>query len=308
MPLNRTALFSRKTAGGIFTIVDASRIPNNVFWVCSVTGTDGAGYGRNPDAPFATLTYAIAAATTPATASKVDTIFVMPGHAETWSTAALSAVCATIGIKIVGLGYGPLRPTFTYTHVDATFTFTYQTHLENVILVANLDNIVTGITVAATASGSTLKNVEMRDTTSIKEFLIAVSIAAACTDFEIDGFKFCGLAGGMSSCIIALGAANRFKLRNARIICDASGAAVALSAAASVDIELFDIELVQIDTSAGLGIVCNAATTGEADRINVYNLKDTVVGVSGAAMAWGQKVLYSNAITASPRLAIAVDA
>ena len=106
----KTALFSRKQSGGIFTIVDQSMTTGDIWFVdsnCTGGGTT-SGYGRNPDSAFTTLASALAQAT----ASKGDIIYVMPGHAETL-TAALAVNVA--GIKIIGLGNGSNRPTFTLT-------------------------------------------------------------------------------------------------------------------------------------------------------------------------------------------------
>ena len=106
--MGQTALFSRHQPGGVFTIVDLEKHPGAVFFVGSgVSGaTDGAGYGQNPDAPFATLDYAIGQCT----ASKGDVIYVLPGHAETL-TAEIPVDVAVI--SIMGLGNGRNRPAFT---------------------------------------------------------------------------------------------------------------------------------------------------------------------------------------------------
>ena len=99
-------------------------------------------------APLATLDYAVGLCT----ASKGDVIYVMPGHAETWSTAALAATLDVIGVKVIGLGWGTLKPTFTYTHVDATLTIsTANCWVENIRLVANVDNTKVAITAGASA-------------------------------------------------------------------------------------------------------------------------------------------------------------
>lgn len=63
--------------------------------------------GTSKDEPFATLDYAIGRTT----ASKGDTIVLMPGHAETTTAIALDVA----GIRIIGLGYGRNRPTLTAT-------------------------------------------------------------------------------------------------------------------------------------------------------------------------------------------------
>ncbi len=106
---NRTLLQSRQNPGGLFDIVNFDDHPGSVFFVGSgVTGaTDAAGYGDSPDAPFATLDYAIGQCT----ANKGDVIYVLPGHAETTTAIALDVA----GVKIKGLGYGRSRPSLTAT-------------------------------------------------------------------------------------------------------------------------------------------------------------------------------------------------
>src|SRR3970040_704418 len=104
----RTPLFSRLQPGGVFMITDPGYTPGDTFFVHGGTGTDGAGYGQNPDAPVATIDYAIGLCT----ANKGDVIYVLPGHAETINTAgAIEADKA--GISIIGLGNGEDRPGIT---------------------------------------------------------------------------------------------------------------------------------------------------------------------------------------------------
>lgn len=109
MAATRTALFARNQPGGVYTISDLEEHPGSIFFVGStVTGaTDAAGFGDNPDRPFATLDFAIGQTT----ASKGDVIYLLPGHAET--TTAIAADVA--GVKIIGLGQGRLRPALTAT-------------------------------------------------------------------------------------------------------------------------------------------------------------------------------------------------
>ena len=70
---SRTALFSRKQSGGVFTISDLRQHPGDIWFVDAGSGTDGDGYGQNPDAPFATLDYAVGKCT----ASQGDVIYLM---------------------------------------------------------------------------------------------------------------------------------------------------------------------------------------------------------------------------------------
>ena len=108
--LTKTPLFVRKQHGGMFSIINETMTTGNIFWVDSGASgaSDGSGYGRNPDAPFATVDYAIGKCT----ANNGDMIFVMPGHAETVTAAIMVDVA---GISIIGMGNGDNRPTFTLT-------------------------------------------------------------------------------------------------------------------------------------------------------------------------------------------------
>ena len=98
---NRTALFSRKQSGGVFTVQEMQDHPGDIWFVDSTASaaSDTAGFGKNPDAPTATIDYAVGLAT----ASKGDVIYVMPGHNETIA-AATSLVIDKIGLSIIGLG------------------------------------------------------------------------------------------------------------------------------------------------------------------------------------------------------------
>lgn len=109
----RTELFVNRQAGGMFSIENMGLGTGQRFFVHSVTGTDAAGGGQNPDAPLATIDYAIGLCT----ASKGDIIYVMPGHAETL-TAAAGIDADVIGISIIGLGNGSLRPRVTMGTAD----------------------------------------------------------------------------------------------------------------------------------------------------------------------------------------------
>lgn len=105
----RSGLYFGKVRGGLPFIQDAGTRTGNVFFVMA-GGTDTAGYGTSPDAPFATIDFAIGQCT----ADQGDIIIVMPGHAETISAAAgIDADVA--GITILGLGEGESRPTITFS-------------------------------------------------------------------------------------------------------------------------------------------------------------------------------------------------
>lgn len=121
----RSPLFYKQVAGGLPAILDGTIYTGNIFYVDSAVGTDSAGYGTTPDAPLATIDYAIGLCT----ANQGDRIIVLPGHAET--TTAITVDKA--GISIVGLGVGATRPAITGDAVADVITITAAN-----ILVANL--------------------------------------------------------------------------------------------------------------------------------------------------------------------------
>lgn len=106
----RSGLFVNKQSGGMFAIEDMARSTGNRFYVDSgaSAASDSAGFGKNPDAPFATIDYAVGQCT----ASNGDIIYVMPGHAETVSAAG-GLDLDVAGITIIGLGRGASQPTVT---------------------------------------------------------------------------------------------------------------------------------------------------------------------------------------------------
>ena len=261
------------------------------------TSGDSSSYGGSPSRPYATLDYGITQA------GVNGTVYVLPGHAENIASAT-ALNCDKAGQKIIGIGQGArwLKITLT-THVGATWNVSAaDVHIENFQLVGNFLNIAAAMTVAATATGLTLKDIETRDTSVILGALIQVSIAALASDVTIDGYKHFGIAGGLTApatnVILCAGAADRFCLTNARINAHTSAAPVALSAAASKNVYINEVDLVNTDTSAGLGIAAHNSTTGFVDNVVTVNLKDTVKGVTGTGLSIGPNVRYSNAVNA----------
>ena len=82
-------------------------VPGNVFYVDSNTGSS-TNPGTTINLPLATIDQAI----NKCTASNFDVIYVLPGHAET-ITGAAGIDADVIGISVIGLGSGSLKPTIT---------------------------------------------------------------------------------------------------------------------------------------------------------------------------------------------------
>lgn len=293
-------LFSRKP-GGPVVFLDGGATTGNVFFVDSNTGTNSTSYGTAPDTPVATINYAVGLCT----ANKGDRIYVMPNHAETIS-GATSLVVDKAGVSIIGVENGPL---LTFSAAASTISVTAANcTIENIRCYSDYTNGVTaGITVGASADGLKLKNIRMEEAANTKEFLIGVSVAAACHDVEIDGFEFYGVTGGTDSqCIKFAGASNFSKITNFKIYGDFSGAPIDALTAASTYLTIGPGVIVNDDVTAGLSVSVHASTTGMMRHLDILQAKDTV-GPAGAAMAYTQ-VLVSNAAGAQGILKPVADA
>lgn len=284
----KTELFVRRSSYGVATAINESHSTGNIFWVDSgsATGADSATSGKSPDKPFLTLDYAIGKCT----ASNGDVIYVMPGHAENL-IAADTLTLDVAGVKIVGMGCGYSMPKFTYTTAAAaTFNITAANcHVENLYLYANYTNGITaGITVGALADGLVLKNIVMEESANTTEFLIGISVAAACHHVTIDGLQYFGVDGGSNSqCIFFVGASNFSVVKNCILYGDFSGAVIDALTAASTYMTIENNIVWNTDTTAALVISVKSDTTGMMAYNNCFAPKNNVCPV-GAAMAFTQ--------------------
>lgn len=113
---------------------------------------DSADRGKTPDKPFATLDFAIGRAT----ANNGDIIFVAPGHVETVNQDN-EVKFDVAGIRVVGLGQGAQRPTFTWSARAGSLAIdAHDVSLENMrfLMAGPLDGGVS-TSVAANLSGVT---------------------------------------------------------------------------------------------------------------------------------------------------------
>lgn len=169
-------------------------------------GVDAAGaMGDRPQQPFATLDYAIGQLT----ASRGDTIIVLPGHAETSATAITADIA---GIRIIGLGEGRNRPTITRNGaVDLIDVTAANVRLHNLRLLATAD------------TGGSLINVGAADFVATKCVLehgtgplVAVTVPVAGDRFRFEDCMWIGTAAGpdISIDLEGSGAGNDFIIRN----------------------------------------------------------------------------------------------
>jgi len=152
------ALSQGRIAGQVVMERSLNTSTGDIFFVDDSGSDEGASNG-SINSPFATLDFAIGRTS----ANVGDTIFLMEGHAET--LIAADAVDVDVaGIKIIGLGTGNLRPTFTMAtaaaaeiNIDAA-----NVYLANIVIVDNIA-CTACIELTANADGFHMNNVLIRE-------------------------------------------------------------------------------------------------------------------------------------------------
>jgi len=157
-----------------------------VWYVYATTGVDAADpNGRSPAKPFATLTYAIAAAST------YDTIVLMDGHIETLTAAATPKT----GQVIVGGGTSSGKPTVKLTmNAAAAGMLTVSAacvQLRNIWFKAN-SQANSAVLIAVTGAGVLMKDCYVECAQYDDNY--AVSLGAGSAHARIEGTTFISTA------------------------------------------------------------------------------------------------------------------
>lgn len=116
----------------------------DTFYVDSVNGSDTANSGTETNLALATLDAAVGKCT----ANHGDTIFLLPGHAET--VTSTNTALDVAGITIIGLGSGLKRPTFTFGAAAATVNVSAaNVKISGCHFIANFADVAAAFTLAA---------------------------------------------------------------------------------------------------------------------------------------------------------------
>ena len=175
------------TSFGVPQIGSAGLIPvssGSYFWVDS--GGTGKGTSGSFGNPFSTL----AAAYTACVASRGDVIIMKEGHTETITTNTALAF-SKIGVSIIGLGNGALRPTITLTGTTAAVTIAISAAsqlLRNFIISSGRDELAAAFTISA--ASVTLDGVDYVEDDVTHQVLTFVTTTAAATRLTV---KNCSL-------------------------------------------------------------------------------------------------------------------
>lgn len=168
-----------------------------VLWVGNRTGLP-SGDGSSPVYPFATIALALAALQS--TTSRGHVIFVLPGHAESISSADYFSGTATAdSFAIVGLGKGTARPSLTWTAATSTWLWdTANIQLDNFrLFLAGPDVDGSALTVAApltiSAPGCAIRKCTGRFGFDANQIVtIGITTTAAADDLVLEDNHFSG--------------------------------------------------------------------------------------------------------------------
>ena len=163
-------------AGPVFTTGD-------VFFVSSTRGSNGND-GKSPDRPWSTVDYSVGQTT----ASRGDTVIVMPNHAETSTNTAGFWAFDVAGGTYIGIGSAKQRPRLLLdAGTSATITVSAaDITLRNFEISSGTADCVRAINV--TGAGFWADQLEFNDNTASENFLIAVDFTST-TDENANDLK-----------------------------------------------------------------------------------------------------------------------
>jgi hypothetical protein len=183
------------TSFGVPVFGSGNAIPastGSYFFVSSGSGS-ASNDGKSPTYPLATVDQAFGKCT----ADKGDVIVVMPGHAETISSAT-SLLADVAGVTVVGLGSGNKRPTFTFATATTAAIVVSADNItfRNMRFIGNLDNVVTAFSLT-TAKYFSLEGNDFIDNSNALHFLSILTTSTsdnAAEGLRVVGNRWLGLA------------------------------------------------------------------------------------------------------------------
>ena len=258
-------LLSSQWLNGSLVIADAGISTGKKFYVDSgaTYGLDADGYGVNPDGPMVTLNKPFTDKLV--VANNGDIIYAMPGHAE--NLPADSAVDMDIaGVKIIGLGDGAARPTFTCTATTGDFKLAAASSIiENLLFLNDIDNS-TGL-LEVSGADCKVRDCEIREADAAKFADILLLTTAGAVRMEIVKVKIVGNAGDGAVSAISLVGTTQPHIHDCNIYGDFSTSVIDCATTLSTLLRIHDCHL------------WNADATGGADAIQC--VLDTITGSTG---------------------------
>lgn len=201
-----------------------------------------------------------------------DIIYIAQGHTETW-TAADSADLDVIGIKVIGLGEGSDRPTFTYTTGTAgeLVIAAANVTIRNLVFQSGIADVVHAIEVEADADGSIIENCEfLSGSTDAYEFVECIEVASAADDLIIRWNKATETTAGATSWLeITAGVCDNLSVYGNEIYGD-YGTAVVNATGRAHTTAYFGYNVITNLNADEYAFYFNAAATGVLEHNTIY--------------------------------------
>jgi hypothetical protein len=251
------------------------------------------------------------------TANAGDTIVVLPGHTET--VTATSIALDVAGVKVIGLGSGLNRPTFTFGAAAATITVTgANCEWKGCNFVANFENVASAFTLGA-AKDFVLEDNTFSEGSATLNFLSIVTTGTtdlACSGLKVVGNRWYSLATATLAFVSILGDADRVILDD-NYVNKAStsdvGHFLTITADTLSNAEIVRNTLIIVGaTNATVGIFLTGSSTDNTGVV-AYNLVASLDTTSELIATAGTKLkffenYYTGTADASGKLWPAVDA
>jgi hypothetical protein len=295
----RNALFSQQQPGGMFAILDNRMTTGNIFFVNSATGTDAAGYGKNPDAPFATINYAL----TQCTNANGDQVYVMPGHTEAVGAAG-GITFSHSGVRVIGLGIGRSRPIITLgTATTATIAMSSAySSLENMVIdCTGFDAVVAPIKV--TAGDCTIKDCEIVTGFATAQATSGITTTAAADRLTVENCLFRATSdAGTEAAIIIVGGDGHIIQDNVFIGAYSSGVgAIENKTTACTNAIVLHNTIRNLTAGCTKAMVFVTGATGQISE-NYMQILAGTAPITGDAMSWVGANYYAAVIATAGTL------
>lgn len=162
------------------------------------------------------LVTTLASALTYVRSGRGDSIIALPGHTENISSTALSGIVA--GTRLIGIGHGTLKPTFTANAAGSTLAVNVANVIfDNLKFVAGANGITKLINV--TGSDFLMHGCELNVAAATNEHtLIAVELGTGSSRAKIVNNKFYGIVGEpITDGILVAGVITDFEITHNRM-------------------------------------------------------------------------------------------
>lgn len=276
----RSAAYSQLQPGGMFSVAEVEKHPNEVFWVHSGTGQDLAGYGRDPNSPVATIDYAIGLCTH----DKGDVVYVMPGHNEGLGAAQIAVDVR--GVSIIGLGRGYLTPRIDYDNAAASIDISASgCTLKNLRLLPSVTAVLIAIDVMAGVTDTILEDIEALpgELAGTDEFANIVDIKAGCTRTVVRRLKALQdpTTAGSIACVKLTGASDDVLIEDCYLESIGAAAVAPINADTTLSTRLrIKNCLLVSDTQPGIEVI--TGTTGVVQDCDIFtNLATIAAAITG---------------------------